>query len=63
MIERATGRSVWDERDWDKEFLIKVNKQANWEFEYQQEEAWAYWSAKKFLETCAKAGLSISFSW
>lgn len=63
MLEQATGRSAWDERGWDKDFLIKVNEKANWDFEYEQEQAWAYWSAKKFLESCAKAGLSISFSW
>ena len=63
MLERATGRSVWDERDWNKDFVVKVNEKANWDFEYEQEQAWAYWSAKKFLESCAKAGLSIYFSW
>lgn len=63
MIEKATGRTAWDYKKWPKKLVKEISKNANWDFEYEKDEAWAYWSAKKFLETCAKAGLSISFSW
>ena len=63
MLEKATNRSAWDESEWSNDFVKKINLDANWDFEYENEQAWAYWSAKKFLETCAKANLSISFSW
>lgn len=63
MLDKATGRSVTDDNNWSKNFVKKMNACANWDFEYEQEQAWAYWSARKFLETCAKAGISISFKW
>lgn len=63
MLETATGMSVYDERGWDSDFVQKLNKKANWNFPYEKEDAWAYYSAKKFLQACAKSGLSITFSW
>jgi len=43
--------------------LKKLNQKANWDFKYKKEDAWAYLSARKFLELCAKHNLSIRFSW
>ncbi|HNG68581.1 MAG TPA: hypothetical protein PLP63_06535 [Saprospiraceae bacterium] len=63
MIEKATLRSCYDSNGWSAEEVKKINESADWNFEYNQEDAWAYWSAKKFLELCAKNNLSIKFSW
>jgi hypothetical protein len=63
MLEKATGKSAWSENDWNKDFVKRMNEKANWDFDFSQEDSWAYWSARKFLQTCAKANLSISFSW
>jgi hypothetical protein len=62
MLQKATGRDCWGE-DWKSEKIEKINESANWDFEYSTDEAWAYWSAKKFLELCAKFKLSVEFSW
>ena len=61
MLERATNESVY--KDWDAELVQKLNKSAYWGFEYDKAESWAYYSAKKFLEICAKFDLSIRFSY
>lgn len=63
MLSYATGQSVYDERGWPADFVRNLNERANWEFPIDENDGWAYWSAKKFLETCAKEGLSITFSW
>lgn len=62
MLERGTGENCWTEDPWDKETVKRLAMTANWNFEYDIADAWAYWSAKKFLEICAEAGLSIRFS-
>ncbi len=64
MLERATGekcRNVTDV-DWSNKKVKALAKSANWDFKYGRNEAWAYWSAKIFLETCAELRLSISMS-
>lgn len=63
MLEKATGKSCWDEKGWSKKEVKEIYKKADWDFEYKINEAWAYWSAKKFLEVCAKSNLSIRFSY
>ena len=63
MLEQATGKNCWDEKGWTEEEVKRFNETANWDFEYNDEDAWAYWSAKKFLEVCAEANLSVSFTW
>lgn len=63
MLEKATGLDAWDEKGWDVETVKEANKNADWDFDYTEEFAWAYWSAKKFLECCAENNLSITFSW
>ena len=62
MLEQATGESCWED-GWSEEKVKELAAKANWNFEFEKEKDWAYWSAKKFLETCAKANLSITFSW
>lgn len=62
MLERATGKGAWGD-GWSVEQVQQINKEANWDFKFIKEDSWAYWSAKKFLEVCAKANLSIEFSW
>ena len=63
MLERAVGWPVYDEDGWNVDKVKKLNAEANWDFKFKKEDAWAYWSARKFLEVCAQANLSISFSW
>ncbi len=63
MLEKATGKNCWNEKGWSVEEVKQLQESANWNFEYDEEEAWSYWSAKKFLEVCAEASLSISFSY
>jgi hypothetical protein len=62
MFQEATGRDHYGPNCTKKE-VQKLNRYANWDFEYSEKDAWAYWSARKFLETCAKCNLSIRFSW
>lgn len=60
MLQLATKRDCWTYMEWDAE---QVLKKANWDFGYEEKDAWAYWSARKFLETCARLKLTIRFSW
>lgn len=64
MLEKATGKSVCNENEsrWSVAVVKEINKNANWDFDYSSEETLYYWSARKFLEVCAKAGLAIRFS-
>lgn len=62
MLEKATGRSVYN-KNWRKDTVNKLNKEANWNFDFSEEDLWAYWSARKFLECCARLNLRIRFSW
>jgi len=63
MLEQATDKSCWNEKGWSVKEVKQMQQFANWDFEYDKNEGWAYWSAKKFLEVCAAAKLSIRFSW
>lgn len=63
MLQKATGQSCFSEQGWDADLVKLLNQRANWNFAYEKEESCEYWSARLFLETCAKANLSISFSW
>jgi phage FluMu protein Com len=62
MLEEATGKSCYDD-DWEAKNIEKIYLKSNWNFEYKQEDTWAYWSAKKFLELCSKFKLTVTFSW
>lgn len=62
MLERVTGLSTTG-AEWSKATVQLAWKSSKWDFKYTKEESFAYWNAKLFLEVCAEAGLSISFSW
>lgn len=66
MIEQATGEDCWppeDDHEWDGQRVQQIASKANWDFEYSPDQACYYWSARVFLETCAKNNLSIKFYW
>lgn len=62
MIEKATSETCWTETPWPPERVRLLNGDAYWGFDYTEDEAWAYHSAKQFLQTCATLGLGIKFS-
>jgi len=62
MLTIATGESVYVE-SWSVEKVKQLYKKANWDFQYNKEAAWAYWSARYLLAVCARHELSILFSW
>ena len=57
-LERATGAWVWDMIMWDSHKVKEISESAKW----SDTPDWAEASARAFLETCAKLGLSITFS-
>lgn len=61
-LSAAVGRSVYDEDGWTPEEVKEMASSADWKATDVQP-AWAYWSARKFLETCAAHNLGIRFSW
>lgn len=63
MLEEATGASCYDEVGWSPERVKQLNESADWRIPFGKDDAWAYWSARKFLEVCAELKLSIKFSW
>ncbi len=58
MLEKATGLSVWTEEVWSP-----WEMKANWDFKFAKDKAWAYWSARKFFESCVKLKIQIRFSY
>lgn len=67
-LHKATGQSVWDE--WTAEQVREYCAKANWNFKPPRDgksdedsDIIYYWNAFIFLETCARLGLSIRFSW
>ena len=60
FLEKATDIICYI--DWDSEDTVKIAAKANWNFEHSPDEAWAYQSAKLFLETCAKLELAVTFT-
>jgi hypothetical protein len=63
MLEEATGESCYNEEGWNADKVQELSEKADWRILYDNDDAWAYWSARKFLETCAELNLSIEFSW
>jgi len=63
MLQQATGMSVYDEDSWNVDQVKELARRANWNFTYSTEDKAGYWSARYFLNTCAKLGLGIGFSW
>lgn len=63
MLKQATGQSVYDILPWEPEMVRTIAASANWDFEVDASETQFYWSAREFLDTCAKLGYGIRFSW
>jgi hypothetical protein len=64
-LENATGESAWDQDGWEAKKVKRLAKSAQWPAleDVDKSEWWAILSAREFLETCAKLGLRIDFSW
>jgi hypothetical protein len=64
-LEKATGCSPWDPDGWEAKKVKRLAESARWPDlkEVDKETLWAVLSAREFLETCAKLGLRIDFSW
>ncbi len=63
MLEQATGWDWYSTRGFNSEDIKHMNKNADWEFQFPKDQAWAYWSAKMFLESCAVCNLSVEISY
>lgn len=62
MIEKACDVTCWTETPWTANYVQMLFLKSNWDFEFDEKKSWAYYSAKAFLETCAKLRLGITFS-
>jgi ribonucleotide reductase beta subunit family protein with ferritin-like domain len=62
MLEQATNQSAYDE-GWSPEKVQLLAKEADWSFAFDTDRKWAYFSALEFLNTCARLGKGIRFSW
>jgi len=62
MLQKATGRSVYVPM-WTKEEIQEYAAKANWNFSVKEENLWAYYNARYFLDICVKYKLSIHFSY
>ena len=60
-LEAATGMDAWGD-DLTVRQIQQYATGARWDFE-ENFEPWAYWSAREFLETCARLRLGMHFSW
>ncbi len=60
-LESATGQSVYSEDDWSPEKVQRLAANARWED--IDGEPWAVESAKAFLNTTARLGRGVRFSW
>lgn len=54
MLEKAVGLSLSHEH---YHIATQLQMMSNWDFEYSDEDAWAYWSARKFMECCCEFDL------
>lgn len=62
MLKRATKLDPWTPL-WTAETVKAAAAKAKWTFRVSPDEEWARESARAFLETAAKLGLAIRFSW
>lgn len=63
MLSRATNMNHYDMDGWSISKVKRLQERVNWDFDYDKGDEWAYESAKRFLELCAKHDLAIEFSW
>lgn len=61
MMEVATAQSCTAGIKWSGQEVQQYAREAVWSFIFDASDAWAYWSARKFLELCAELGLAIYF--
>lgn len=59
MLRQATGSDPYAIKRWTPGEVQK----ANWNFDYWKSRRVAYWSARKFLETCAEHHLGVKFTY
>jgi hypothetical protein len=62
-LEEATGRDAWDADGWSAVEVKRLAVEAFWPKDPPEETRWAVESARAFLNTCAKLGVGIKFSW
>lgn len=62
-LQDATGESCWDAAGWNAKKVKRLASEARWPDSVPDEKKWAVLSARAFLETCAKIGTGIHFSW
>jgi hypothetical protein len=62
FIIKATNANPMSEDGWTTEEVVMMDGTANWDFPFEPEEAWAYWSGLIFLRTCAQHNLGIWFN-
>lgn len=63
MLENATRQGVYDPDDWTPEKVQRLATEADWDFEVNTRDKWAYLSALEFLNTCSREGLGVRFSY
>ncbi len=70
MLELAARKSptpalnwhtCWNKYGMQQDEVKRMHEHCNWKFEFDQDQAWAYWSAREFLRVCAEQGLTIRF--
>lgn len=61
FLQEATGESVFKPEGWPKNLVKELNANTKWDEIEDKEPLWAFWSARKFLETCAELELDIKF--
>lgn len=59
MLRQATSLDPYDVKGWSPSEVQK----ASWKFNYLKSRRGAYWSARKFLETCAEHQLGVRFTY
>lgn len=65
MLEKALGVTTTQMAGigkWNAQQVKFMWAKADWDFEYDDDLVWAYWSARVFLQACSEAGLSIVFN-
>ena len=61
MLQQATDQNCTEGVEWSAKQVKQISAAAKWDFTFNAEDAWAYWSARKFLEVCAELGTGIYF--
>ena len=63
-FERCTGQTAWAKNGYTPEQVKQMADESLWTTEScDPDNLWAFYSVKMFIQTCAKAGLGVRFSW